>query len=71
MKIENENNISKHNPLSGDKTPVNNENDEDIIQLTNRKDMLNTVLEKLIDKINEPKAEQKSKQEINKQNNNS
>ena len=68
IELENENDINQQNIRSGTNTPENFENDEDILQLTNRKDVLNTVLEKLIDTINQPKKDEKIKPTRNQQN---
>ena len=59
MKIERNEDISKQNSISGDEDDAVEEYDNDIKNLTLRKDILNNVLEKLIDKINQPNQDEK------------
>ena len=58
MKIVSEEEPCKQNAISTAENEDVKDNDEAIDDLTRRKDVLNNVLEKLIDKINQPpKAE--------------
>jgi hypothetical protein len=54
MKIEGEDDIGKQNFISDDENDAIEEFDNDIKNLTLRKNILNNVLEKMIDKINQP-----------------
>jgi hypothetical protein len=54
MIIENEKESELQGCLPNADYAINKENDEEIENLTSRKDVLNNVLEKLIDKINQP-----------------
>lgn len=54
MHIENEEEFELEGSLPNAYNEENKENDDEIKNLTNRKDVLNNVLEKLINKINQP-----------------
>jgi hypothetical protein len=54
MIIEREEDIIRLDSEQGADSTNAKDNDEDIKHLTRRKDVLNNVLEKLIDKINQP-----------------
>ena len=54
MNMKNEQEFELRGSLPNADNADSKENDEEIKKLTNRKDILNNVLEKLINKINQP-----------------